>query len=438
MDLGPIGNAMMTSKHYESYVIKEEALEKGKCVVYAKWCRLIFNQPLPEYEVTEKKVKVKKRLTLQDALQALGKIDTAIGILSQEYEWPNKRGSWLNVFVIGNGADNAGVEPNASAFSNSTHLYMSVPLVKDHALTGFYTTIVHELGHVFTNPGLLFSQEWGPGISESFSCFFEGYYIPCNTRYYGCIDVCYSMDTNVHLNPYGQAGLMYRDFKNFRGYNGSFWIFIVERYGIAAFKRLVKEGIMKKIMTTYSLFPGVADYLRVDTKTLASQWLGDIMTASFYRKDPIRLSFATKFLANKKCFNANLIWKQSQHDLLQVSSRSGGVFEGIMVDKKLEAFAFATFDLYTIYADILKATVTTSLNISISTQDSPTPDTTWLMVLVTGPNSVTTYTTNIATITAIPKQRPFMLGIMHTDTRNIALNDTSKSAKSYKIRIEAK
>lgn len=429
MDLSP---AMVSAKDYEKYVIKDEANEKGKYVVYAKKCRLIFNQPLPEYEVTQKKVKVKKTLSVQDALQALCKIDTALTLLSQEYEFTKK--GWLNVFVIGNGADNAGVEPNASAFSNNTHLYMSVPLVKDHALPGFLSTIVHELGHVFSNPGLLFSQEWGPGIGESFACFFQGYYVLSDTRYYACIDACYSKDTHVNVNPYGQAGLMYRDFKNFRGYNGSFWIFFVERYGLDAFKRLIKEGAMKKIMTTCSLFQGVSAYLGLDPRTFGGQWLSDLMTAAFYRKDPIRLNMAKKLLGNKKCLDANLVWKQSQHDLLQVTTKTATVFEGVMTTKKLEAFAFATFDLYEILM-LMPANMGTHIRVSVGPSSSS--NISWLMVLVTDPTKSTTYLTNTLVIDAIPKQRPFMLGIMHTDTSAISLNDTSKSAKEYTIRVEA-
>jgi hypothetical protein len=183
------------------------------------------------------------------------------------------------------------------------------------------------------------------------------------------------------------------------------------------------------------LFQGIAEYLRLDLRVFGSHWLSDLMIASFYQKDPLKLTTAKRLLGNKKCFNANLVWKQSQHDVLQFTHNSNGVFQGIMIEKKLEAFAFATFDLYAICYDILKLAIDARIGVSI---DLGSKDSNWLMVLVTDPTkSPKTIISNTIIIDAIPKQRPFMLGIMHTDISNIKLNDTSKSAKEYTIRVEA-
>jgi len=415
-ELGTIGNAMMSCKDYESYVVKEECVEKGKYVIYAKKSRLIFNQPLPQYEITDNKTKQKmtKQLTMDDMSKITCKIDTALVLLCKEYEYVNN--SYLNVFIIGNGADNAGVEPNASAFSNITHMYLNVLLAKDHDMLGFYSTICHELGHAFTSPCMLYSQEWGPGIGESFATFFEGYYIPGNPRYYACIE---SMMNNTYgyLNPYGKSGLMYNDFKNFRGYNPCVWIFLVSRYGLDSFKQLLKSGILKQQMTSKSLFQIIANHLKVDIKDLAAMWLEDLMTTRFHRKDPIRLEFAQKFLANKKCYDKNLTWKQESSFASDVN-----IYRG---DNKVEAFG-------TTYIDLFDKIKVGGKGVTITLDGDG-----WVMCVVQGPDKTITAKSNTITITEIPTQRPFMLGITHTNFTNAKLNDTTGTATEVRINIQS-
>lgn len=433
MDFGKLGNLMLSSNEYQNYNVITKNFEKGKYVVRGQYCRLIFNEPLPVYE-TLGRIKKSLQLDKNDLFIALCKIDCAIGFLLKEFN--EKRRDLLNVFVIGNGADNAGVQPNAAAFSNNTHLYLTPAIIAEHNKIGFLTTIVHELGHVFTCPYLLFSQEWGPGIGESFACFFEGYFIPGNTSYYAKIDEFYSSDNHVSLNPYGKSGLVYRDFKKFRGYNASFWIFFVNRFGFEKFVMFIKSGIMKNIMTSKTLWVGVADWLGLSHKVLSQYWLSDLMTAKFYRSDPVTLGFAQRYLGGKKCFDVGLIWKQSQHSALQqIQIEHGKRYQAKMDDKKLEAFGFATFDLFSICYETLQIEKGSRIEIIINGDQVPDQD--WIIVVVFGANDIASTIGNKLVIDRLADKRPLMLGIMHTDIDMIeSFNDTSKTISGYHMTIQ--
>ncbi len=452
-DIGEFGKRLVACSldaAKKTVVLRDQKIEKGTRALVGSRVRLIFNEPLPFHERT---VRIKGKETVEryqididDLYQIVLKFDTVLDQLYADYpEWncSRSRNSPMNMFVIGNSASNANVGNNAAAFSNASHCYLSPQITVAHNYFGFILTSVHEMTHgIDPSPR---DPAWGNGFGESIARFSEYTYCPGTGNGYSCINAYYSvLCGHSNRNAYSKESLTYQSRETFIGYNPTFWIFFAARYGMQTYKRLIATG-MANIIRTKDLYQGVAQFLNLDKNAFALQWMVDMMTLSFYRSDPIRLANAKRFLLNrdmrKTCVSEDLVWKDSQHnDLEDVQVVTGVSFTGTMKKRKLEAFAFATFDLSYMCRDIIKAAPGSNVHVSVQSVDDSTKENdknTWALAgIMSYENIVTSNNNNNTLILALPAGQRCTLGVIHSKVAGfVDRNTASGTATAYTINI---
>ena len=425
----------------KTYEVLSEKIEKGTKVIKGKRAQFIFNEPFNLFKrgSTTEAIPFSSR----DAMNLLCKVDTAFERVCTDFsDMPRcnlSTNPLLRVFIMGNKAHDAVVVDNALAYSNNSTLYWSPNILIEMNNIGYLSTVMHELGHVIDPTPL--DPNWSHAFKEGFSRYMEFHYYPDMDRY-SFINAFYN-GKQAHLNSFSTNATTYDTSNNmglFR-YNPAMWIFFSARYGgVEGIKTMLKsQHINNMVRDKTNVFKGFADYLKLDKNTFAVTWLSDMMTLSFFRKLR-RLASAKRYLPQKTSQNvvdSDLIWNDSRHGEVQIVTNNGKLYQMRMTSKKLEAFGFATYDLLKVCkAAKMAAGSRISITVSAFPQD-PDDASTWVLVVVKGSSDdqITKSTNNVIS-SSVPSNGPFMLGVMHTKTKNFSGNNSANTAISYEIKIE--
>lgn len=419
-----------------NYVPKEERLENASKVMYASNIRLGYNLPLPTYEQS----KMTKQLTESNIKPLLCTLNEMHARMCKDLGTQQCNSSKpVNMFIMGNGADNDKTpftSTSAAALGGASRLIWSPSAVGGTEL-GVLSLAAHELTHVIAAHAA--DPKWGAGIAEGLANFVSEYYLPGGTGAYWTPGFYYANDKQYrYMNPYNTEAMDYRAAVK-RAYNSSFWWFMHGRYGgIEAIKNFFQKQVVKSMtLQNVPFWKGMAQHLGVSVNALAAFWLGDLLTLAWFRKDAVRYSLAKKYVNKDVISREVLVFKQFDNGSLTKSvTNSGKAFTGQVTKFKLEAFGFAAYDLNAICFSDMKLQAGAKISVRVTSLPSAADDAdTWVMALVTGPESVQYITGNTVTVGPIPSTKPFVLGVMHTKLNLMSGNSAGSSAINHQIEV---
>lgn len=429
--LGQHGVSINQTCSQKQYDIKNENIENGNKVIYGKKSRFIFRDPLPFVTVTEGKKTLTRQMTAHDIMNSLCRIDELYSKLCETFPMFNcgqyNSLKWLNIFLIGNGSDKANVVSSAAALANNSHMYWNPPVLLSPSMLPIGC---HELGHVLTQPLTGHNIEWGAGLNESVADFISSWVFNGESRAYTTINHFYGPDRFRHLNPYSFEALDYKS-TEIRAYNSSFWVFYEHRFGLDAFIKILPSFRDAK----KSFWEVVAAFNKVDVKIIALQWLEDLLTVAFFRKDPFRVAMAKRHLVPKVLHSDTMMWNSFDN------SKCKKIIDNktltLLYDhQKLEAFGFAVYNLHPLCYNDLKLQAGNSITINVTSEPSKNDDTSsWVMILVTGATDIELIQASTFTIKSIPNQAPFFVGVMHTRASMMNVNKSNNSGIYHKLSI---
>lgn len=453
-DIGDLGRRMRSTcnnKKTHGIQMIEKSVKGGSKILQGNRVRLLFNLPFPTVDKVVKDSNSGKMyrelytMSLDDAYQIVCKADLALDQLYKDFPdfiCNRTNATPLNIMIIHNGTGDTTIGNGVSGMGNNDLCYLSPTICVGHEYLGFMSTIVHELTHGM-DPTYR-DTTWGQGFGESIARFSEYIYFPGAPQGYTCIERYYQMSSNVNLNKYSSESLRYEN-PNYAGYNPTFWIFFEARYGMDAYKKIMSTT-MSSIVKTINFYQGVANFLKKDKNTFALEWLSDMMTLSFYKKDAFRQKSAERYLlkggkGKATLLSDDLVWKESQHgELGGVRVDPGLSYSGTMTSRKLEAFAFATFDVAAICSKSIRVREGSRINVTITSIDTlrENDQETWAMVAVLGKeNTIVSSATNTITF-SLPLIGKCMLGVTHSKTSSFTNRNTAKgTAVAYNIVIKA-
>lgn len=458
------GTGLMTKLIMEKCIGREYPIESkqiylGTKVMRGKFAKLVFNDPLPivpdmitDRKTKEQVVKEYIRITKKDAMYILCQVDTMMAKLCEEFDglpgcnrfYEGGR-NLLSIHITGNESyTEINLDLSTNAMANQIQMFVPMSLISKALHTNDFTSVLlHETWHAIDPT--MYDKDWGSGIREMMSCYLQYRYFKNGSRNFSTVYHLFSKVGEGYKNPFSWNRLRF-NVKILGSYTPLFWAFYSMRYGgWPAIKDIIKNDRITDIVNKkINFMEGIANHIGISKNMLALQWMSDLMTVRFFRIDPERLDAAKAYFANvwkdmdyALCLDENLIWNESYHtDFDTTEKRTGKYFYGIMNKYQLEAFGLATYDLHHICTST-DIPVGSSVTIRVNSIPEENDDVaSWVLVVVTGKghDNVQGSTSNTIRVT-VPSTKPFMLGVMHTNTKRFVGNVSAGSAKSYKLSV---